>query len=152
MENEFPQILAAEIWDALAPITATRVFGKGERLFEKGSPPQGVHIIERGEVALIASSGRKRKCPVELAGPGTVLGLSESVCGREYKITAEACESTTVSYIERQNLLAFLRDHCDVCMQIVRLLSDDLHTLYHRVRTVQGNAARDRGKILRRVN
>ncbi|HET7441749.1 MAG TPA: cyclic nucleotide-binding domain-containing protein [Terriglobales bacterium] len=152
MAKESPQTLGPEIWRSLAPITATRFFSKGQRLFRQGSAPEGVYMIERGEVALIPCSAGKPKGSVELVGPGTVLGLSESVSGRDYQTTAEACQSTTVSYIERQELMAFLREHCDICMQIVRLLSDDLHVLYHKVRTLKEKPVHDTRKVLRSVN
>lgn len=152
MAEDFPQTLGPEIWRALAPITATRNFSKGKKLFQQGKLAEGVYIIERGEVALILSSAGKRKRPMELAGPGTVLGLSESVSGRDHRISAEACEPTTVSFIERQELMAFLRKNCDICMQVVRMLSDDLHVLYHKVRTMKQDPAHDRRRILRSVN
>ena len=102
-----------EIWQALVPITAVRVFPKGARLFQQGCPAEGVYVVEQGEVRVFLSS-RKRAKPFEIAGPGAVLGLSESVSGHDYKVTAEAADQTRVSYIERQKLMAFLRDHCDI--------------------------------------
>ena len=81
-----------------------------------------------------------------------MLGLSESVSGHDYKVTAEAADQTRVSYIERQKLMAFLRDHCDICMEIVRLLSEDLHALYHRFRTLNEATAGGRKKSTRNVN
>jgi hypothetical protein len=40
----------------------------------------------------------------------------------------------------------FLREHCDICMQIVQLLREDLHVLYHKFRSFRGTPVRGRGK------
>ena len=36
----------------------------------------------------------------------------------------------------------FLREHCDFCMQVVRLLSEDLHVLYHKFRSISAHPGR----------
>jgi CRP/FNR family transcriptional regulator, cyclic AMP receptor protein len=151
MAGNSPNKLGMEIWQALVPITAVRVFPKGARLFQQGRPAEGIYVVEQGEVRVFLSSQKPAKI-FEIAGPGAVLGLSESVSGRDYKVTAEAADQTKVSYIERQQLMAFLRDHCDICMEIVRLLSEDLHALYHRFRVLNGATARGRKKSTRNVN
>jgi len=151
MASDSTNNLSLKIWQALVPITSVRVFSKGARLFQQGRPAEGVYVVEQGEVKVFLSSQKPAK-PFEIAGPGAVLGLSESVSGRDYKVTAEAAAQTKVSYIERQKLMAFLHNHCDICMEIVRLLSEDLHVLYHKFRTINGSNARNRKKSLRNVN
>lgn len=58
-----------------------------------------------------------------------MLGLSESMSGETYRITAEAGDQTTAVFVPREEFLEFLREHGDFCMQVVRLLSEDLHAL-----------------------
>jgi hypothetical protein len=41
-----------------------------------------------------------------------------------------------VVFVKRKDLLRFLRDHRDACLQVVHLLSGDLHTAYERVRSI----------------
>ncbi len=36
----------------------------------------------------------------------------------------------------RKDLLKFLREHREVCLEVVRMLSQDLHGAYERVRTI----------------
>jgi CRP/FNR family transcriptional regulator len=73
---------------------------------------------------------------VRVAGPGEVLGLSAAVSGGRHELTAEALESVQVAAVRRKDLLRFLQEHCDVCLQVVNLLSEDLHAAYDRVRAV----------------
>jgi len=68
----------------------------------------------------------------ETVGTGAVLGLAETMTGGEHKLTAEAVEGARVSHIERNALLDRLQKNHQLCLQIVQLLSEDLHSLYHR--------------------
>jgi CRP-like cAMP-binding protein len=85
---------------------------------------------------------------VDVAGSGTILGLSESMTAETHRITAVAADETTAVFIPREEFLAFLHEHCDYCMQIVRLLSDDLHGLYHKFRTISAHPGRPRHRPL----
>jgi CRP-like cAMP-binding protein len=71
-----------------------------------------------------------------------VLGRSEAISGYLCKLTARAAERTRVAYVSRENLLEFLRQHQAFCMQIVRLLSEDLHLLYGKYRYESNLASR----------
>ena len=73
---------------------------------------------------------------LRIAGPGEVLGLSATMSGKPYELTAEAMDNARIVFIKRKDLLKFLRDHREACLQVVHLLSQDLHTAFDRVRTV----------------
>ncbi len=75
-------------------------------------------------------------------------GLSESMTGEKYRITAEASKQTTAAFIPRENSLEFLRQHGDFCMQVVRLLSPDLHGLYHKFCSIGAHPGRPRHRSL----
>jgi CRP-like cAMP-binding protein len=68
--------------------------------------------------------------------------------GEKYRITAEAGEPTTAGFIPRAELLEFLREHAEYCMQVVRLLSEDLHGLYHKFRSISAHPGRPRRRPL----
>jgi len=73
---------------------------------------------------------------LRVAGPGEVLGLSATMSGKPYELTAEVMDSAQIAFIKRKDLLKFLREHREACLQVVHLLSQDLHTAFDRVRTV----------------
>ena len=73
---------------------------------------------------------------MRIAGPGEVLGLSAALAGTPYEITAELLEDATVSILGRKALLQFLHVHREACLQVVNLLSQDLHLAYDQVRSV----------------
>jgi hypothetical protein len=45
-------------------------------------------------------------------------------------------DDAQVAFIRRKDLLRFLRDHREACLQVVHLLSQDLHVAYDRVRSI----------------
>jgi CRP/FNR family transcriptional regulator, cyclic AMP receptor protein len=73
---------------------------------------------------------------LRIAGPGEVLGLSSTLSGKPYELTAETLDSSQVVFVKRKDLLRFLREHPDACLQVVHLLSGDLHGAYERVRAI----------------
>jgi CRP-like cAMP-binding protein len=107
---------------ALHPIESARLFLKGATLFEQGSAATGIYLVKSGEVRVLLLTGQNQAQLLEVAGPGTMLGLSESMSGERYRITAEAGDRTLVSYIPREEFVAFLRLHVDFCGQVLRHL------------------------------
>ncbi|MBZ5655022.1 MAG: cyclic nucleotide-binding domain-containing protein [Acidobacteriia bacterium] len=140
--------LGTDLWQALHGIKTVRVYSKGSRLFQQGTAASGVYVVESGEVRVLLPSSQNRSQLLEVAGPGTILGLSESMTGDDYRVTAEAGDHTTVGFIPRESFLGFLRDHCDFCMLMVRLLSEDLHGLYHKFRSISAHPGRPRHREL----
>jgi len=62
--------------------------------------------------------------------------LSSTLSGQPYELTAEALDACQVVFVKRKDLLRFLRDHREACLQVVHLLSGDLHSAYERVRSI----------------
>lgn len=143
-----PSKVSPNLWQALHGIKSLRVYPKGSRLFQQGTAVSGVYVVESGEVRVLLPTGQSRPQLLGLAGPGTMLGLSESMTGDNYRVTAEAGDHATVGYIPRELFVDFLRDHCDFCMLVVRLLSEDLHGLYHKFRSISAHPGRPRHREL----
>jgi len=136
--------LSPDLWQALHGIKSVRVYPKGATLFQQGTAVNGVYVVESGQVRVLLPTAQDRPQLLEVAGPGTILGLSESMSGDCYRVTAEAGDHTTVAFIPRESFVEFLREHCDFCMQVVRLLSEDLHGLYHKFRSISAHPGRPR--------
>ena len=152
MVQDSPEAAGAELARALAAIGSNRVFDKGQSLFREGEPAKGVFLIQQGRVSVLVAKTESALNAVQPARAGAVLGLSECVSGCRFRASAVAAEQTTVCYIQRHELLKFLRQHCEVCMRIVRLLSEDLHVLYHELRHLTPSARHGKRKVLGRVN
>jgi CRP/FNR family transcriptional regulator len=140
--HPLPAKLNFNLWEALHGIKSVRIYPKGAMLFQQGTAVNGVYVVESGQVRVLLPTARGRLQLLEVAGPGTVLGLSETMSGEQYRVTAEAADYTTVGFIARETFVDFLRERCDFCMQVVRLLSEDLHGLYHKFRSISAHPGR----------
>lgn len=132
------------LWRAFDQIKSSSTYAAGCVLFEEESPAAGIFLIERGQVSIrvLAGDGKRRR--LATAGPGTMLGLSEVISGGCYKVSAHAVVPTDVFFVRREDLLEFLAEHPPICMEVVRVLSEDLHTLYHHFRNLDSGRTRRR--------
>ncbi len=117
-------------------IKATTVYPRGATLFGEGRQPTGIFVLCDGRAKLSISAENGKRLMLRVAGPGEVLGLSSTLSGKPYEITAEALDASQVVFVKRKDLLKFLRDHSEACMQVVHLLSGDLHSAYESVRSI----------------
>lgn len=128
--------LAPETLATFDGIKNAQLFPKGSILFREGQAARGVFLICQGRIRLSVSSENGQRMVFRVAGVGEALGLSAALAARKYEVTAEAIDNVRVAFIRRKELLHFLRQHRDVCLQVVNQLSEDLHVAYDRVRAV----------------
>lgn len=128
--------LPAEALHAFDSIKEITVVPRGATLFAEARQPRGVFVLCEGRAKLSVCSDNGKRLMLRIAGPGEVLGLSASMSGKPYEVTAEMLDASQVAFIRRKDLLRFLRDHREACLQVVHLLSQDLHQAYDRVRSI----------------
>ena len=125
--------------DCLRAFDEIKSLGKYPRntiLFAEGRPVRGIYLLCDGRARLSICAGVGKRLTLRIAGPGEVLGLEAMLSNTPYEITAELIDSSQVVFVRRKELTKFLREHPDVCMQVVRMLSQDLHGAYERVRSI----------------
>lgn len=127
---------------SLDEIKITTVFPRGAMLFAEGRPAKGIYVLCDGRARISVAGENGKRLMLRVAGPGEILGLSSALSGKAYDTTAEALDGAQVVFVKRKDLLKFLRDHQQACMQVVELLSSDLHSAYERVRSVGLNRTR----------
>jgi CRP/FNR family cyclic AMP-dependent transcriptional regulator len=128
--------LPAEALKAFDGLKSIAIYPRGNVLFREGALPKGIFVLCDGRARLTVSSESGRRLTVRTAGPGEILGLSACLAGTAHEITAELLDNAQVAMVKRQDLMGFLREHREACMQVVSLLSQDLHQAYDRVRAV----------------
>jgi CRP-like cAMP-binding protein len=148
LSSDPPGKLSSDLLRALHEIRAVQLFSKGATLFHQGSAVTGVYLVEAGEARVWLTTGHNQKQLLEIAGRGTMLGLSETVSGERYRTTAEAGDRTRATFLPREVFLTFLGEHGDFCMQVVRILSEDLHGLYYKFRNISAHPGRPRHRSL----
>jgi CRP/FNR family transcriptional regulator len=128
--------LPSDALQAFDGIKAVSQYPRGATLFSEGRQPRGVFVLCDGRAKLSICSEQGKRLMLRVAGPGEVLGLSSTLSGHPYELTAETLDSCQVVFVKRKELLRFLRDHREACLQVVHLLSGDLHSAYERVRSI----------------
>lgn len=128
--------LPADSLKAFDNLKAISVFPRGSALFREGSQPRGIFVLCDGRVRLSICSEAGKRMTLRIAGRGEVLGLSACLAGTPHEVTAELLDDAQVAVVKRKDLMTFLLEHPDACMQVVNLLSQDLHLAYDRVRSV----------------
>src|SRR5258708_4945537 len=124
--------LPSDALHAFDGIKCTSLYPRGSTLFREGQASRGIFVLCEGRVKLSVCSETGKRLTLRIAGPGEVLGLSASLSSRPYEVTAETLENARVAMVKRKDLLRFLRDYREACLQVVNLLSQDLHTAYDR--------------------
>jgi CRP/FNR family cyclic AMP-dependent transcriptional regulator len=137
--------LPAEALKAFDGLKSIAVYPRGSTLFREGALPKGIFVLCNGRARLTVCSESGHRLTVRIAAPGEILGLSACLAGTPHEITAELLDNAQIAMVKRQDLMSFLHDHREACMQVVNLLSQDLHQAYDRVRAVgMGKSRRPR--------
>lgn len=121
---------------AFDDIKSLALHPKGTLLFTEGRPVRGIYILCDGRAKLSICAENGRRLTLRIAGPGEVLGLGATLSNTNYEVTAELLDNSQVVFVRRKELLKFLRENRPVCLEIVRMLSQDLHGAYERVRSI----------------
>ncbi len=102
----------------------TTVFPRGAVLFAESHEPRGVFILCRGRVKLSFSSAEGKTVIMRIAESGEVLGLSATVSGQPYLVTAETIESCQINFIKRDDFLRFLANHTEAAFRVSQQLAE----------------------------
>lgn len=108
----------------------------GAVLFVEGQTPRGIFVVCKGSVKLSINSPSGRTMIVKLAEAGEVLGLSATISGKPYEVTAETIDPSQINFVKREDFLEFLKGDVDVCFKVAEQLSDKYHNACREVRSL----------------
>jgi CRP-like cAMP-binding protein len=139
-----PHNSAAGIWSLLEAIARVQQYEPGSLLFAHGQPAEGLYMIQSGQVRIWTPEISVRMAAGTTVNPGTMLALSDAISGGTHKLSAMAVLPTEAGFLQRDHLLALLQDEREICLEVVRILSEDLHGLYHEFQRLSGPHPRGR--------
>src|ERR1700686_3204141 len=116
--------LPATALQAFEGIKYATAYPQGAVLFVEGQVPRGIFVLCKGSVKLSINSPNGRTMIVKLAEPGEVLGLSATISGKPYKVTAETLDPCQVNFVKREEFLHFLKDDVEACFKVAQQLSE----------------------------
>lgn len=130
--------LPSQALHAFDALKSANLYPKGAALFVEGQSPRGIYVLCGGHAKLTAGSGDGKEVIVRLAEPGEILGLSATLSGEPYHLTAETIEPCQADFVRRDDFLRFLREQPEVCFRVVEMLSGIIRSAHTRLRCFGG--------------
>jgi CRP/FNR family cyclic AMP-dependent transcriptional regulator len=117
-------------------IKFTSAYPKRAVLFVEGQAPRGIFVLCKGRVKLSICSTDGKTLILKIAEPGEVLGVSATVSGKPYELTAETVEPSQVNFVKREDFLRFLLEHSEACFRVAEQLSEKYNSACHEIRSL----------------
>jgi CRP-like cAMP-binding protein len=106
----------------LVAATRRRRFTRGERILRAGAAGDDVAVVLSGSVRLVAYGVDEREVTLALRGPGELLGEMAALAGQRRTATAVAVEEVEAGFMSAEEFRAFLHDHPDAALVLIRML------------------------------
>ncbi|MDD5176829.1 MAG: Crp/Fnr family transcriptional regulator [Sterolibacterium sp.] len=135
---DIPQILARlplflelspEQLGHVAAGTREKRLAKGEMLFQKGDPPQGLFVIVFGQIKLAFPSSQGNEKVVNIIGPRQSFGEALMFLDRPYPVFAESLTDSLLLQISRSAMVDLLERDTSFARRMLAGLSQRLHAL-----------------------
>jgi CRP/FNR family transcriptional regulator len=105
-------------------------------LFTETQPADGVRIVIEGEVKLSINSADGRRLSLRIAKAGEILGLSSSLSGNPYEMTADTLYPAKIAHISRQDFLQFLARNPEAYSSVTREVTHGYNQACDQLRLV----------------
>lgn len=128
--------LSVPVLQAFEAIKYATLYPRGAMLFVEGQSPRGIFVLCNGRVKLSTCSSDGKTIITQIAGPGEVIGLSATISGRDYEVTAETLDPCQVNFVRREDFLRFLSENSEASMRVTQHLSNSYHIAYEQVRSL----------------
>jgi CRP/FNR family cyclic AMP-dependent transcriptional regulator len=128
--------LSPEALKDLAALQHTSSYPANSVVFAEKDAPQGVFLVLDGEIKLSMNSADGRRLILRIARKGELIGLTSTLTGTPYEMTAEAIYTSRVAFIARRDFIVFMASHPDVYQAITAELSRHYTKACEQLRTV----------------
>ena len=111
-------------------------YPKAAVLFVEGQTPRGIFVLCSGPCEAFHLLHRRQDADPENRRAGRSSGLSATVSGKPYELTAETVDPCQVNFVKREDFLRFLKEHSDACLRVAEQLSDKYNSACREVRAL----------------
>lgn len=105
-------------------------------LFSEKEAPRGVYMVVEGEVKLSINSSEGRRLSLRIARKGEILGLTATLSGSPYEVTAETLYPAKIAPIARREFLGFMMRHPEAYQTVSEELTREFTLACEQLRTV----------------
>lgn len=135
-ENGFLCHLTPEAAKEFEAIRFSSFYPAGSVLFFENEASRGIFLVCSGKVKLSVGSKGGKSLILQLARPGEILGLSASMSGVPYEVTAETLHPSQVAFIRREDFLRFVNRFPEAYQAVIRQLNFQYTESCEQLRTV----------------
>lgn len=111
-------------------------YPSGVVLFSENDAAQGIYVVLDGEVKLSINSSDGKRLILRIAKKGEILGLTSTLSGAPYEMTAEILYPSKIAFIARRDFLNFLMHHPEVYQAVTEELTRNYSVACEQLRTV----------------
>ena len=147
-ENGFLCHLTPAAATEFESIKSSAFYPAGSTLFLENEPARGIFLLCSGKIKLSVSSRGGKTLILQLASPGEILGLSASMSGIPYEVSAEALHPSKVTFIRREDFLRFIARFPEAYQAVTKQLNVQYTRACEQLRTV-GLSASANEKVAR---
>jgi len=115
--------LSQDSIEAFNKIKHAAVFPEHAVVLVEGQSPFGIFILCQGRAKLSTTSREGKTLILRIAEAGEVLGLHVVVTGKPHEFTVETMQPCQLDYVGREDMLRFLKDHADACLNATQRLA-----------------------------
>jgi CRP/FNR family transcriptional regulator len=137
-----------DVVESLDHVSHHSTMPAGAILFVEGQVSRGIFVLCSGKVKLSTVSREGKVLILKTVEAGEVLGLSATVSGASYEMTAETAVPCQLNFIGRKDVLEMLHAHCEVGAHAAQSLSADFQSAYCDIRDLV-MARSSEGKLAR---
>ena len=122
--------------ESFESITHTIAYPGDTGLFAEGQMPRGVFVLCKGRVKLSLRSPAGKNLIMKIAEPGEMLGLSATIKGNPYEVSAETVDPSQLHFVKRDDFMRFLREHGEACLRVTQQLSEKYMSTCREMRSL----------------
>ena len=111
-------------------------YPEGSILFLENERARGIFLVCSGKVKLSVSSRGGKTLILQIAKPGEVLGLSASMSGVPYEVTAETLHPSEIVFIRGEDFLRFIRRFPEAYEAVIHQLNLQYGRACEQLRTI----------------
>lgn len=124
-------VAAPELIEALEKRSTAIRCDEDRVLFNQGETPQGLYILNRGEITLTMTSPRGEKVMQFPARVGSLLGLPGLISDEPYTLTAFARNGAQLSFVARDEFTSLMQDDPQLALKILVVLAAEVRSARH---------------------
>ncbi len=117
-----------ELIQALTKHSTAISCGEDRSLFNQGDIPQGLYILDQGEITLTMTSPGGQQIMQFQARAGSLLGLPALIGNGPYTLSAVARDGARLSFVPRDQFTSMMQADPRLSLKILQILAAELRS------------------------